>query len=434
MTDASCSGDIQLDVLMEASVGSPVGQLRARPMRLGADRPRAFLAAYCADFDVDPYVEMFFFPTDALKLAVYTEAGERLWRRDLGPGVVPGHWFCPVCAFDLDGDGVDEVWFVNNLNTDHPLGLSGYRLERLNAESGETTGQWQWPNNGGNQSLSHTFRNFIVGGYARGEPVLVTAQGTYGHMFLQAWRPDMSLRWERHIANDEPGARGSHGCPIVDLNDDGVDEIMWGERCIELDGGRELFCADRDVYRGHSDIIQPFRDPASGRWLIYTCRESDPQASPRVVVFNDRGERVWGHVDRGHIDMGWVANLGEERALVAMAIRIGRKTCGPDGRFHYGCDEFTFDAVTGEEHPLPFSTYGTRPVDLDGDGYHELVRGMAGQNGEVFDRHGNAIGSVGGPTALIGSILDRPGEQILTYYPDGTVRVWADRNARAPRE
>jgi hypothetical protein len=25
--------------------------------------------------------------------------------------------------------------------------------------------------------------------------------------------------------------------------------------------------------------------------------------------------------------------------------------------------------------------------------------------------------------------LDRPGEQLLAYYPDGTVRIWGDRNA-----
>lgn len=131
---------MELAKLLEVSLGRPVGQVRARAMSLGGGR-RGFLVAYAADFDVDPYVEMFFFPTDTLKLAVYTEEGERLWVRDLGPGVVPGHWFCPVCALDLDEDGVDEVWFVNNLDPKHPLGLSNYRLERLDGLTGETLGQ-----------------------------------------------------------------------------------------------------------------------------------------------------------------------------------------------------------------------------------------------------------------------------------------------------
>jgi hypothetical protein len=29
--------------------------------------------------------------------------------------------------------------------------------------------------------------------------------------------------------------------------------------------------------------------------------------------------------------------------------------------------------------------------------------------------------------------MDLPGEQLLCYYPDGTVRIWADLNARESR-
>jgi hypothetical protein len=343
--------------------------------------------------------------------------------------VVPGMWFCPVLPFDLDGDGADEIWFVNNIDPEHPLGLRNYRLERLDAATGETTGQWPWPNRGGDQSLSHTFRNFIVGGRVRGEPVLVTAQGTYESMFLQGWRPEMNPRWDYSIAADAPGARGSHMCPITDLDGDGVEELMWGERCIELDEGRERFCADRDSYRGHSDIVQPLLDRATGRWFLYTCREGDARAAPRVALFDDTGRRVWGALDEGHMDMGWVARLGPDREPLAMAIRIGHKTCGPDGRFHQECEEFTFNALTGTPHPLPFRVYQTVPVDLDGDGYHELVRGVPGGDGEVLDRHGRRVGSVGGPIALASKLLAHPGEQVLSYHPDGTVRIWGDRNA-----
>jgi hypothetical protein len=418
---------IRLDTLLELELGSPIGQLRAVPVNLGPGAPRAVLAAYCADFDVDPYVEMFFFPTDTLKLVLFTDQGEVLWGRDLGRGVVPGMWFCPVFPFDLDGDGTDEIWFVNNPNADHPLGLSSYRLERLDAATGQTTGQWPWPNYGGNQSLSHTFRNFILGGHAHGEPVLVTAQGTYGSMFLQAWGPGMKPRWEIRHPADSSGARGSHMCPVTDLDGDGVEEVMWGERCLELESGRQLFCADREVYRGHSDVVQPLLK--GKRWFLYTCRESDPEATPRVVLFDRKGRRVWGAVDHGHMDMGWVARLDPERGHVAMAIRIGKKTCGPDGRFHQDRDEFTFHALTGEAYPLPFSVYRTVPVDLNGDGYHELVRGIPGGDGEVLDRCGNRIGSVGGPVAMASRFFNHPGEQLLAYYPDGTVRVWCDRNA-----
>ncbi|MBN1676825.1 MAG: polysaccharide lyase 11 [Kiritimatiellae bacterium] len=420
---------VELEVLLEVALGSPVRQLRAAPVALGPGAPRAFLAAYCADFDDDPYVEMFFFPSDTLKLALVTAEGAVLWRRDLGRAVVPGAWFCPVFPFDLDGDGTDEIWFVNNTNADHPLGLSGYRLERLDARTGATTGQWPWPAVPRQQPMSHLFRNFILGGYAKDEPVLVTAQGTYGEMALQAWRPDMSARWAFRVGRDAPGARGSHMCAVADLDKDGVQEVLWGERCIELDTGRELFCGDRDSYRAHSDVAQPVHDRASGRRFVYTCREGAPQTAPRVALFDARGERVWGRVDEGHMDMGWAARIGPGGALLAMAVRIGGKSCGREGRFRRGCEEFVFDALSGEERTLPFSVYGTLPVDINGDGRHELVRGGTDQHGELIDGDGNTLGSVGAPVAMAAKFLDRPGEQILTYHPDGTLRVWADRRA-----
>ena len=356
---------IHLRTLVEIDLGSTIGQLRAVPVQHDPGAPPALLLTYGADFDVDPYVEMFFFPTDTLKMAPVSVTGEILWRRDLGTGVVPGIWFCPVLAFDLDDDGVDEIYYVDNENVDHPLGLSGYRLPALDSRTGQPTGHWPWPNQGGLQrSLSHTFRNFLLGGKVEDQPVLVTAQGTYGDMYLQAWDEEMQPRWDLHIPADSPGARGSHMCPVVDLDNDASDEILWGA------------------------------------------------------------------VEEGHIDMGWVARMGEGGRHLASAIRIGTKTCGPDGRFHQDITEFSFDALTGTPVDLPFSTYRALPVDVDGDGLDELVRGVASGSGELLDRSGAVVAELGGAVALACKVTDLPGEQLLSYYPDGIVRLWADANAR----
>lgn len=412
-------------------VADQIGQCRVLRLSTGGGDGPTLLAAHSACFDVDPYTEMFYYPDDRLHLSALRMDGTIAWRRTLGPGVVPGMWFCPLFAFDLDGDGCDEIYFVDNVQDQHPLALSGYRLGVLDARSGELVAHHPWRVRDGEQSLGRLFRFFVLGGHVRGQPVLVTAQGTYQLMTLQGWSSKIEPRWQIVIEPEAPGARGSHMCPIVDINDDGVDELLWGERCLSLDDGHELFCCDRDVYRGHSDVVLPVRDRRDGRWLIYTIRESDPQASPRVVVFDDHGRRVWGSVERGHMDMGWVARDRHDR-LIATAIRIGRKTCGPEGRHHQDRETFAFDGRTGKPIDLAFDPYRTIPVDLNGDGFHELVRGAAGGDGQLLALDGQSLGSVGGPIALAShlGIAGLAGEQLISYHDDGRLRLWFDPDAR----
>ena len=52
----------------------------------------------------------------------------------------PRRMVCPVHFFDLDQDGVDEIWFVNNLNPNIPFSLNARVLERIDPLTGETTG------------------------------------------------------------------------------------------------------------------------------------------------------------------------------------------------------------------------------------------------------------------------------------------------------
>ncbi len=431
--------EIKPTVCMELSLGMPIRQCRAIPVCLGANKPKAFLAVYAKDSEIDPYTEMFFFPTDVLKIALFTEKGEILWKRDLGKGVVPGLWFCPFYPFDLDGDGVDEIWYVNNPDSDHPLGVHHRTIERIDPLKGEVTGSWPWMVDDwrlNDVSLSRLHRNFLLGGYVLGEPVLVAARGTYGNMILRGYNKDMSIRWERYIDKSEPGAEGSHMCCVTDLDKDGINEVLWGERCIEFDRGTELFCADRDVYSGHSDVVMPVRNPSTNEWFIYTCREGDYRVSPRVVMFDAKGKRVWSAIDHGHMDMGWVARLGEDCGHIAMAMKLGQKTAGPGGFVRQNCEVFTYKAFTGEEYPLSFDVLYTIPVDINGDGYHELVRSRPDNDcrGEILYRRGNTVEVIGGGVIMASKFLDLPGEQIMSYYPDGVIRIWADSNARDSKE
>src|SRR5688572_3252845 len=130
---------LRLEPIFTLDLKQPLEQVRSAPVRL-SDGTNAILLAYSADYDVDPYSEMFFYPTGTLKLALVTLSGEVLWRRDLGRGTPPGMWFCPLLPFDLDGDGDDEIWVVINVDVQHPLSVRGRRLQRLDPRTGVVTG------------------------------------------------------------------------------------------------------------------------------------------------------------------------------------------------------------------------------------------------------------------------------------------------------
>ena len=187
---------LSLKVVRTFSLGMPVAACKVVPVMLGAGgRIEGIAVWHTTNVGSNPWGEMFSFPTDTLKLSVFDLKGQRLWQRDLGEGVVPYTNFCPLMSLDLDGDGADELYFVNNIDPIHPLGISKYRLERADARTGQTMGQWAWPAKNADGPMNNAYRNFILGGYVHGKPVLVTAQGTYDDMYLQGWKSDMTPRW-----------------------------------------------------------------------------------------------------------------------------------------------------------------------------------------------------------------------------------------------
>lgn len=424
---------MKLTALREYHLGSRLGQVRSVPVRLAGRPENAVLFVYSSQPNIDPWPELFDFPKDTLKMALFSESGMLLWERDLGTGVIPGVWFTPFISFDLDGDGTDEIWLLNNLNPHLPFSLNSRVLERIDPRSGEATGRWPWPDNTINDTMSHSYRFYITAGYVHGEPVLVTAQGTYANMYLQCHDAGMNKRWDI-VIGDDGGARASHLCPVLDFNDDGVDELFWGERLISLEDGHELFCADKGRYLGHSDIVLPFIDPKSGKKYIYTCREDyEQEGEPRVITYDAQGSRVWTAVESvGHMHKGWLANIGPEGRKVAMAMRINRQVIN-----NTICDteptDFYFDAVTGQPlpQPLPFKGSEYMPVDFNGDYCHEFYS-VSGENaGWVRDAQGNYIAYLGGEQVRSGKLLNHPGEQMMLFYPqEGTVRIWGDPEAR----
>ena len=406
---------------VEFNVGSPIGQFRFVPVSTG--RQKAFLVVHSSCAEVDPYHRMFFLPTDTLKLSAFSETGQQLWRRDLGGGMIPGVWFCPVLPFDLDGDGVDEIWLVNNADPDHPLNHEQLILERSSAATGEVIATRPWPQVDRSLEIGFAFRNFINAGLTHGRRRLITAQGTYGTMQLQCLDDKLQQIWSRRIDPDDPGARGSHMFPVLDIDGDGRDELFWGERCIDIDTGADIWVGDAEGWTGHSDVIQPTLNRSTGRWSVYTLREAFEPDHGAVVMFDDAGRELWAHRNMGHMDMGWTARLGPGGEHLCLAVEIGDKTAGPEGFERSGETQFLYD-VTGNPLRATFGLCYSVPVDFNGDGVHELTYTSGKRTGQVVDRTGTALYQLQGRPAVAGKILDAPGEQIVTYDADGTVRIY----------
>ena len=428
---------MNIQCLKEFNLGISLGHVRSVSVCLGKELGDGMVFVYSEGEEQDPWHESFDYPKATLKMAVYTMDGLQVWKRDLGWGAINGTWYTPFVTFDLDGDGIDEIFLLNNPNENKPFSLKSRVLERIDPLTGEITGTWPWPETTVEDTMSHSYRFYIIGGYVHNTPVLVTAQGCYRDMYLQAYNPDMEKRWEIVLPYNDGGCRASHSCPVLDFDGDGIDELFWGERAISLDDGRELYCGDKGKYFGHSDLVIPFEDDATGKKYIFTCREDDERAGvPRVVTYNGCGERVWTAVeDFGHMHNGWVANFGPDHRKIAMALRYGARVFDGEKMVFKEPEHFYFDAVTGErlDPPVPFLGAEYMPVDFDGDGNHEFYTSeeLSRHPGYIRDFSGKLIAYVGGRLVRSGKVIDHPGEQLMLFYPDeGKVRVWGDADAK----
>ena len=412
-------------IALEIDLKARTNFLRIAPVDLGQDE-KGFVILFSENSNIDPYEGNFTFPRHRPWLAVATDKGEVLWRKELPENTVPGLWFIPVLGFDLDKKGHDDIFYVANVGP-RPFAPGNFRLIQADVRTGEIIAEHPWLRITHNQAHSYKWRFFLIGGYVNDEPVLVGAQGTYRDMRLHAWNSGMQTRWQIYYPDDFDGPRGSHDTAILDMDKTGVMQFMYGERCISFDDGRELFVLDRDVWYDHSDTVLPFYDKENDTWNFFTTREKgDDGRVPRSVTFNRNGRHLWA-VDsmRGHWHYGVVGDLGPNGERVAAAARYPFRTEDvpartPIGNWH--------DAFTGEILDIPLPLTG-RVLDFNGDGISEFFA-----RGELLNNKGERIMSVRGSVVNTFKLLDLPGEQLTVFLPDGRIQIWADRNANETPE
>jgi len=94
---------------------------------------------------------------------------------------------------------------------------------------------------------------------------------------------------------------------------------------------------------------------------------------------------------------------------------------------------FIIDSFSGQKIELLFPGYNMIPVDLNGDGVHELASALGEQSDRnIYNIEGNVLGSLGARAliSMASKFIDLPGEQIMAYFHDGRIKIFADKNAR----
>ncbi len=418
---ATFRNDIAPKAVLEFSVGTPISGLRAVPVKLDATSTGILIVYHEKKGGGGPNPEYFEMPEGTLSFVMFDLEGKQLWRKDLGKNVMPNTDYCPVMPFDLDGDGSEEVWFVNNSDTELPLATTKYMAEALNAKTGETLRSMKWPAAPRNQPSGNIYRLYFLGCYVKGKPVLITGQGIYqyGPMHLNGYDQNLKRIWHTEYEVGAPGPRGSHTSMIVDIDQDGEDEFLWGERCIQARDGKMKFNSCDNKFTGHTDVAQPVYNYKDKRWYVFCCRENGE--TPRVVLWDDKGKMVWSDRE-GHVDKGWVAHYSTDGSWVGTVLEIGHKYKSGTEVIRENQMEYHYNILTGETLPLLFKgASSAHPVDFNGDGIHELI-----DKSKLVDVNGARYSLKGRISHISKFMAAYPGEQIITWEDGGVIRVWAN--------
>jgi len=409
-----------LPVVNEIDLKMPIQHARATGVTVKGKH--LLLVRHANSPRVDPAPDHFVYPTDSYKLSLLDlNANKVLWTKDLGWGIIAGDWFCPVLSFDIDDDGSDEIFFIDNELPKKPLSFRR-SLVGLRAEDGREFLRFR-------VKVEKDYRFILMGGKnKKGAPVLIVQNGTYRDMNFFAYDQKGKMLWRRLITQDGT-PRASHCTSVFDYNGDGSDEILWGERMISIDNGKDLFLGNEDAWNGHSDIVMPYFDRNYKFSGVWTCRESRPTKDhPEQFRCNNYDPQLhirWGALKEGHIDRGGIFRINAEgdKAFWAQEMRADPVT------LKRSFMPTLFFGEDGKELNLPLKRrFSARAIDVNGDGIHEIICDRT-----IYDLKGNALYRV--PVRdkwmIVGHLRDDlPGEQYIMHTTDGKIRVLADPNAK----
>lgn len=255
------------------------------------------------DFNTDPYQQPGYWKKseDTYKIEAYKHDGTFLWRYDMGWAIEEGIWYSPIVAYDLDGDGKAEVFCKGGEGDPRePTGhvKSGPEfLVVLDGPTGRVKQRLPWPSRDGFEDYNYYSRNLLGIAYLDGQnPHLIVERGTYTIIKLEAYGPDLKLKWRWEASGDCASYRGQgmHGMHAADVDGDGRDEVVIGAAVID-DDGRPLW----NTRFGHPDVCYVADiDPIRPGLEIFYGIEPRHNSNAVCLVEARTGRLIWGNPER----------------------------------------------------------------------------------------------------------------------------------------
>jgi len=264
----------------------------------------------------DPYYKYWHANTATYRLLNYSSSGKFISTYDFGPGIERGIWYAPFLTYDLDGDGKAELV---TKDTDRRLSLSALRdstgrvvngpeyLAVYDPVSLKRRATGTWPSRDGfnkeasekpveqREPYNRASRNQMAIAHLDGStPHVIVERGTYGNIFVKAFRFDgqkLHQVWEwNNVTAGRGRGRGAHTIKVADLDGDGRDEVIIGMTAIDDDGTTMWHQG-----LGHADHIYlaDFLPDRPGLELYYGLEDGRPEGGGMGLLGARTGEPIW---------------------------------------------------------------------------------------------------------------------------------------------
>jgi rhamnogalacturonan endolyase len=369
------------------------------------------------DFNVDPYHMPGYWTRspEPYTLHAYTSKGKFLWSYDMGWSIETGTWYSPYMVYDIDGDGLAEVYA--KAGEGDPRETDGHVLEgpeylaKLDGMTGRVLQRKEWLSKDGFlNNYNYWSRNFLTVAFLNGKtPSLVMQRGTY--TIIKVMPLDQNLNrewyWESTGEFEKYKGQGQHGIMQGDVDSDGKDELIIGTFALDHNGRPMWYTGLKHNDAGYLADIDPIRP---GLEIFYGIESRSPKNG--VCLADARtGEIIWGFDGpTTHVHgQGMVGDIDPEHP--GMECYAGEAKGGDQFFLYNSAGKRLSDKNMGSLAP--------RPVWWDADELKEL-----NINNILLKFRGDTLMNIEGKVVMVGDIIGDWREEIVTSLP-GELRIYS---------